>query len=263
MFYSQYGEDRLLVQLFAGKTSGICVEVGANNGVDGSTTLHFEETGWNCLLVEPNPALCQAIRARRTAQLFECAASSKSGAETLHIAAGAELAHAVSKLGGQEQAQLIHERYGFQTEAVLVKLRTLDDILEEAGVAGPIDFVSIDVEGHELEVLKGLNTDRWLPTVMIIEDNSLLWERAVSQHLRRRGYVRFMRTGVNDWYARKSDRHLATLRRRLGYYPQMLHARWPMIERKIIEQLARVPLLRQIRRLTRHVDKRKAAPGEK
>ena len=62
-YYSQFGEDRILDRLFRGKRKGFCVEVGANNGVDGSTTLHFEELGWDCILVEPNPTLCRELRA--------------------------------------------------------------------------------------------------------------------------------------------------------------------------------------------------------
>jgi len=70
MYYSQFGEDRLLDKLFEGRRRGVCVEVGANNGVDGSTTLYFEEIGWDCILVEPNPALCREVRARLKARLF-------------------------------------------------------------------------------------------------------------------------------------------------------------------------------------------------
>ena len=41
MFYSQFGEDKILSKIFQGKTQGVCVEVGANNGVDDSTSLFF------------------------------------------------------------------------------------------------------------------------------------------------------------------------------------------------------------------------------
>ena len=57
MFHSQFDEDRILNGIFAGKSPGICVEVGANDGVHGSNTLFFEKLGWQCVLIEPNPML--------------------------------------------------------------------------------------------------------------------------------------------------------------------------------------------------------------
>ena len=119
----------------------------------------------------------------------------------------------------------ILEDHGFQTEPVEVETRTLDAILEEAAVGKPIDFISIDVEGHELEMLKGFSLDRWRPRILIIEDNASLGEGSVTDHIQARGYVRFRRTGVNDWYAHRSDAELASRLRRAAYFPAMIYAR--------------------------------------
>ncbi|WP_162935741.1 FkbM family methyltransferase [Tsuneonella amylolytica] len=224
-YYSQFGEDRGLEKIFGGKRDGFAIEVGANNGVDGSTTLHFEKLGWECILVEPNPSLCAEIRTKRAAMLFECAASSAPGTAVLQIAVGAEGSHAVSALGDSGKAAEILQDHGFRTEPVEVATRTMDAILEEAAVARPIDFVSIDVEGHELEMLKGFSLDRWRPRILIIEDNASLGEGSVKDHLEAGGYVRFRRTGVNDWYAHRGDTELAGPLRRAAYYPSMVYGR--------------------------------------
>ena len=50
-------------------------------------------------------------------------------------------------------------------------MRTLDDILEQAEAPMPIDFVSIDVEGHEVEVLSGFDLARWRPRLILVEDH--------------------------------------------------------------------------------------------
>ena len=55
--------------------------------------------------------------------------------------------------------------------------------------------------------------------VIIIESNNSVSGRTVSQHLRDADYVRFRRTGVNDWYARTTDTELGTVVRRALYYP--------------------------------------------
>jgi len=220
MFHGQFGEDRILAGIFADKTRGACVEVGANDGIEGSATLYFESLGWDCILVEPVPELARRLRSERKAKVFDCAASSRSGEVRFQIATGAHLAHAVSTIGGQESAAAIRKRHGHATTEVTVQTRTLDDMLDEAGVAS-IDFVTLDVEGHELEALKGFDLARWRPRVVIVEDNTLFGDWAVIGRLRGAGYVRINRTGVNDWWVRRGDA-LATLSARLGYYPALI-----------------------------------------
>lgn len=250
MYYSQFGEDRILERLFAGTTVGGCVEVGANNGIDGSTTLHFEQLGWQCVLVEPIPELCNQLRANRKARIFECAASSETGTAVLQVAVGAELAHAVSTLGGDESADYIQRRHGYETKPITISTRRLDDILEEAAL-DRIDFISIDVEGHELALLDGFSPDRWRPRILIVEDNSTIWDGRVSAALRKKGYVRFLRTGVNDWYAHNADMALASRGSRLGYFPSMVVARAYMIGVRVASPffpiLKRIPGVIQLR----------------
>ena len=54
---------------------------------------------------------------------------------------------------------------------IVVPTRTLDSVLEEADAPVPIDLLSIDVEGHETEVLRGFDFARWQPLLILIEDH--------------------------------------------------------------------------------------------
>ncbi len=196
-WYSQYGEDALLAKIFD-KTKGLCVEVGANDGIKYSNTKHFEEIGWQCILIEPTPYLCSKIRKNRKGKLFECAASSAEGEMTLHVAEGHDL------FSSLESCSTMAEELGRnQTiiKSVSVRIRPLDDMLEEASVDS-IEFISIDVEGHEMAVLEGLDLNRWKPRVVLIEDKSDLDKTAVERHMTQYGYMRFYRSGGNDWYAK-------------------------------------------------------------
>lgn len=217
-FHAQFGEDRALHKLFGGKTDGLCVEVGANDGLNGSNTLFFERLGWDCILVEPNPELCALMRGFRTARLFEVAASDREGTATLQIAVGAAGAHAVSTMDPGAGMRTLRA-HGFSSRPVDVPTRRLDAILADATGGKAIDFITIDVEGHEMAALSGLSLDVWKPRVIIIESNNSVSGRTVSQHLRDADYVRFRRTGVNDWYARTTDTELGTVVRRALYYP--------------------------------------------
>jgi len=203
-FNGQFGEDSILAEIFAGQPTGRCAEIGAYDGLTGSATLHFERAGWECLLVEPNPDCAEQIRAGRRCVVKECAASSEEGTTVLFVAERVEQMSTVEP--DDDHHRWIREAGGAITP-IDVRTARLDDLLEEAGFP-ELEFLTIDVEGHELSVLEGFSLERYRPRVVIIEDNSIDGDSRVGRHMADRGYVHFKRTGVNEWYARSSDGEL-------------------------------------------------------
>lgn len=217
IYYSQFDEDKILSKIFKTVKKGICVEVGANDGINDSTTYHFERKGWQCVLIEPNPDLCKSIRSVRKAQLFECAASDKNGEVYLNVAEGKGRAHGVSTICNDQKAIEFIESFGFKIKSVKINIRTLDDMLNELQRISKIDFITIDVEGNELNVLKGFDLNKWKPTILIIEDNSYYKDDTIVRYLKSEGYIRFRRTGVNDWYSHKSNKDFIKLINKMNY----------------------------------------------
>jgi hypothetical protein len=80
---------------------------------------------------------------------------------------------------------------------VRVPVRTLDAIFDEAGIK-QIDFISIDVEGMELDVLRGLSSERFQPKLILLED--FFYNHTKHRFIRKRGYKLVRRTGFNNWY---------------------------------------------------------------
>ena len=78
-----------------------------------------------------------------------------------------------------------------------VRVLTLDEVLAECGDPR-VDFVSIDVEGLQLDVLKGFDMKRHRPALLFVEDHLLDWQTHF--HLRRQGYRLVKRTQLNNWY---------------------------------------------------------------
>lgn len=202
--HAQFGEDRILERIFGRQEHGYCVEVGAYDGITGSATYLFEQKGWKCLLVEPIPELADQIRRSRSCLVANCAASGQDGETTLYVADRVEQMSTVELTPGHEE--WIHGVGGAVRE-ITVPTRTLDALVEEAGFPG-INFMTIDVEGHEMDVLQGFSLERRRPRVVILEDNVAQRASEVARHMGRRGYVNFKRTGVNDWYAHESDAEL-------------------------------------------------------
>jgi FkbM family methyltransferase len=202
--HAQFAEDRILAEIFGDRAEGYCVEVGANDGLTGSASYLFEKKGWQCLLVEPIPTLVEEIRKHRSCKVVNCAASSREGESTFFVA---ERVEAMSTLDlTPHRAEWIRQSGGAVKE-IAVRTATLDSLLTEAGFP-EIQFITIDVEGHELSVLEGFTLELYKPRIVIIEDNSVDGDPQVARHMSERGYVHFRRTGVNEWYAHESDTEL-------------------------------------------------------
>lgn len=203
-YFAQFGEDRILDTIFHHRSEGYCVEVGANDGITDSMTYHFELMGWNCLLVEPISDLVMKISEKRKCIVKNYAASSSEGEASFSIVEEALGMSGLELTRSQRQAI---KRAGGVPKKITVQKKPLDNILEESKFSR-IDFISIDVEGHELEVLKGFSLEKYLPKIILIEDNSNQTNQTIPDYMKSKGYVIFKRTGVNDWYALENDRDL-------------------------------------------------------
>jgi hypothetical protein len=81
---------------------------------------------------------------------------------------------------------------------VKVAVRTLDSILDEAQAPMPIDFLSIDVEENEIEVMRGFDFSRWQPRLILVEEH--VSGLAKHRFLKSKGYRLVRRTIFNGWY---------------------------------------------------------------
>jgi FkbM family methyltransferase len=188
-------EDELKAEFFARSPAGFFVEVGANEPRHGSQTWQFEQAGWNGVLVEPQPELVERLRAARRARIVAAACSSP-------VNAGGKVTLFLSGPHSSLKRDLVVT--GVVPHGTIeVPARTLDDILTEGGAPTPIDFISIDVEGHEVDVLSGFDIARWRPRLLLIEDH--VSSLATHRFLTRAGYRLIRRTGLNGWYVPRAE----------------------------------------------------------
>jgi len=186
-----HDEEQALVRaFFGGDNAGYFVEVGANHPTEGSQTWHLEQAGWSGVLVEPQPDLAAFLVTSRKARVFAVACSSPENAGQslpLHVDGPR------SALDRDRMSPGAHAAY-----VIVVPSRTLDSVLEEAGAPAPIDLLSIDVEGHEVEVLSGFDFDRWQPLLIMVEDH--VGSLRTHRFLKTSGYRLIRRIGNNGWY---------------------------------------------------------------
>jgi FkbM family methyltransferase len=128
--------------------NGIYIELGANNGVFQSNTKWLEDDlGWSGILIEPSiSGYNSCLNVRRNNKIFNCACVSFDHKED----------NVMGDFDGHAMCSVNGDRLNNKKSLLHVKARTLQSIIEECGY-GEIDFLSLDVEGYELEVLKGID----------------------------------------------------------------------------------------------------------
>lgn len=214
---AQFGEDSVLWHVFRGRPSGYFVEVGAFDGVILSNTYFLERIGWCGLLVEPILELCQkAAQARPRSRVVNAACSKKgsTGNATFTVANNVPV---LSFLSADADHVERCRKEGARLTEIQVPLRSLDEILMHerqhappecspwtANLGWTIDVVSIDTEGCELDVLDGFDLDRFRPRILILE-NDRPAGTAIEPYLAGRGYCKFHRQKINDFYFRSDD----------------------------------------------------------
>jgi FkbM family methyltransferase len=197
MSYSQFGEDIYMNTLFPENYKGVCVEVGAYDGITDSNTLFFEKKGWSCLCIEPIPSQyenCKAIRKNA----INCAISDSNKEDIPFYICNINNNNESAMSSLEPDIRLI-ESHMHMINKVLeinVKCRTLTSVLDEANFPNVIDFISIDTENTELNVLKGFDFSKYSVKYFIIENN--FNEPACEDYLKQFGYIKLKRIAVND-----------------------------------------------------------------
>lgn len=209
--YAQNAEDVRLRHAFQGQPSGFYIDVGANDPVEFSITKHFYESGWSGINVEPAPGPYALVAVDRPRDInLNVGCSNHTGSMTLHVARNAT---GLSTFIAEEVA--IHQKKGFEFDSVTVPVTTLASLCEQHAKDHVIDFLSIDVEGHEREVLEGADFRRFRPRVVVIEATRPTtteptherWQHLVLEN----DYIFAVFDGLNRYYVRREDEPLVAL----------------------------------------------------
>ncbi|MDB5291310.1 MAG: FkbM family methyltransferase [Phycisphaerales bacterium] len=255
-FRAQHGEDRILAREFAGRRDGYFVEVGAYNGESYSNTFYLEKSlGWSGVLVEADPALAtKCTEIRPGGRTVNCAAVAPGSPDqvTFEVVEGCQW---VSSLSVSKSMLKRIEDIPVTIRRVTVPARTLDAILEECGAPRGIDFISIDVEGHEHAVLQGFTPGRWDPKVVMLERNHHLPDARIMRYMHANGFRWRRTTGPNDWFYSEAASAPARYRFRLFlryYLPKYLTLWMPVmngpVKRAVKWTLRKVGALEMLRR---------------
>jgi FkbM family methyltransferase len=185
--FAQLHQDLWVLHETRHKRNGYFVEFGATDGVKLSNTCLLErEFGWRGILAEPNPAWHAALRQNRKAAIDERCVFGGSGERVAFAATKyPELATIVGYEAndGHRQARLDHRVVEVETVA-------LNDLLAQHDAPHDIDYISIDTEGSELDILEPFDFKRWNVKLFSVEHNSTEQEQRLDRLMQRHGYER-------------------------------------------------------------------------
>ena len=206
-YYSQYGEDFILWNFFDYKANGFFVDVGAFDGIHLSNTYSFEQQGWKGICVEPNPAIfefCKKNRPNSFCVNAACVADDKAGEIELYF----DTTGLFSGLEIDVEADNIKGHYSTLKKEIAskkekVKALTLNAIIKQCPAdIGAIDFISIDVEGAELDVLKGFDLGTYLPRLILLEASDAEGQKIVTDYLLIYGYMFARKHFINSYFVK-------------------------------------------------------------
>ncbi len=188
---SEIGQDKwVLVKMFPEVTNGFFLDVGSGHGTIGSNTKALEERGWSGICVDPFPT---HMEGRTCAMVTEVVSSVSGQRVKFHTHAG---------LGGIADTLGKWKEEASKSPAVELTTVTLAEILERAKAPAFIHFLSLDIEGAELDALRGIPLDKYRFGAMAIEHNEEEPKRTdILKFLEGYGYRRTHSFRQDDFYA--------------------------------------------------------------
>lgn len=186
--FSQFGEDILLLSYFEkfDHRSGVYVDVGALSPFMLSNTLLLHKLGWRGINVDFDEDKIKAFRQYRPDDHNVCAAVSDTSRKMKILKYSNAAVDSCVELGETTSVSACGER---PSEIREVQTTTLSQIIEASPYAGQqIDYLNVDVEGLDLAVLKGLDFNKYRPTVITAEALDDMSKTSLTAFLKAQGY---------------------------------------------------------------------------
>lgn len=204
--YSQEGEDLILSRLFEGKSTGFYVDVGAHHPRRFSNTYLFYKRGWRGINIEPNPDVSALFKRYRKRDINVTLGIANTTDELVYFMFNDPALNTFDQAlseGRQSDQYYVVSR---QT----IPVRPLAVVLQKYLPAGAqIDFMSIDVEGYDLEVLESNDWSRFRPNCILVEDENFsianIYEEPVNQLMTRQRYSLFAKSFNTLFYTNNDN----------------------------------------------------------
>jgi FkbM family methyltransferase len=187
--FSQFGEDLLILTYFPQNYQGFYMDVGAFHPFKLSNTMLLYKTGWSGLVIDSDQSKIMEFIKQRPRDLSLCESVADSNKEMIFYRYPLS---ATNRLHGGYDGDVnpsisLCGELPIEKKKVLTK--TLEQICDENNISGKkVDFLNIDVEGLEIEVLHGNNFKKISPSLICVEIMDSVKQKIISEFLSEHGY---------------------------------------------------------------------------
>lgn len=200
---SQIGNlSEIYLNHFEYKTDGYFVEVGGYDGIQFSNTYGLAKIGWGGIIFEPQNYIFEKCvknyKNYPNVKIEKCCIGNYNGNIDLYIA-GPLTTNSKEMVEYYKIQDFSKGLFMGDIYPVSSKIYKLDDMLEKYLCPIRFDILVIDVEGTELEVLKGFTIDKWKPKMMIIEVNeNHLYKNEINEFIGKYNYKKIQEDSINS-----------------------------------------------------------------
>lgn len=193
---SQYGQDKRVLEYFNFKKNGFYVEIGVHDGEHISNTFAMDTLfNWKGVAIDP----FMRNMHNRTCKMFKVALASKPGKAT--FCGIGETIGGLEEFVTSEKHNKMWINYTRKFPKSQVDVRTPKDVFQEAKVPNIIDFISLDVEGAEMDILKAFPFDEYKVGIWVIEtNNDKRKEEEMRALMKSNGYKLLYHHKIDDYY---------------------------------------------------------------
>jgi hypothetical protein len=199
--FAQNFEDVILNRAFTNKKQGFFLDIGAQHPVIDSVSRHFILNGWNGILVEPVPAYAILLKEEYPHISVLQKYVGKKGKREMYI---------VADTGLSTSDELLAQAYknsGLNISNEICEGMTLDEIFEFIGEVD-IDWMKIDAENSEVEILNSWKSENVKPTIVVLEVLDPLHksqiDNEVTELMKSKGYIEVYFDGLNKFFLSKN-----------------------------------------------------------
>ena len=202
MSFSQLQQDLGVLRFYFKKRTGFFIEIGANDGLHMSNTLLLDNNGWKGICVEPNPSKFAELVVNRPKAICNNSAVFSSNGYTEFDIAFSDLLSGISTT-----IDKYTEYINGNKTTITVKTILLTDLLSQCNAPTFIEYLSLDTEGSEYEILRVFDFSKYIFGYIDVEHNFIEPKRTLIRNLLvSNGYIHHRTNRWDDIYVHSSVR---------------------------------------------------------
>lgn len=203
--YSQWGEDLIINKFFQNKKKGFYLDIGSYHPYTFNNTLLLHKKGWNGINIDINPTSIDLFNIARPRDVNICSTIDSKGRNFKMYFDGPF--SSVNTLN-EEFYESAKKRYFKNTKFMSVKSKTIEEIMQFSKYRNSVDFINIDVEGSDFDILKQIDLIKYQVKLLAIEthnvDGSIVKNfELISNFLNKNNFTLYKRVGPTSIYQAK------------------------------------------------------------